>query len=160
MFERKSDSKWMLTWLSLAIAAVSSSCKTSQPISNDPKIRLQEYISKTFAVDSTDDRAVMLSYLGGTARTRLAAWSDEQFRSAFIENKRQFVKLAFKEIKPVSSTEVNITYELTYLDQGRGDARITNRKLSQMVLEDRRWLIAEVRNINELIEYRNEMSLP
>jgi hypothetical protein len=146
--------------LAAALAIGLSGCFGGKPVSNDPKIRLQEYISRSFAVDGPEDRQEMLGYLGGTARTRLAAWTDEQFRRAFIEQKRQFVRLAFKEVKPVSPTEVSVTYELTYLDQTRGDARVTHRKLSQMVLENQRWVIAEVRNINELIEYRNEMSLP
>ncbi len=156
-----SNSKRVLKLAAAVVLATGlSACFGEKPVSNDPKVRLQEYISRSFAVDAVEDRQEMLGYLGGTAKTRLAAWTDEQFRRAFVEQKRQFVKLAFKEVKPVSPTEVNITYELTYLDQGRGDARVTNRKLSQLVLENQRWVIAEVRNINELIEYRNEMSLP
>jgi hypothetical protein len=128
---------------------------------DDPKKRLSEYISKSFSVTKPEDRSQLLSYLSGESKTRLSAWSEEQFRQAFIESKRQFIKLLIRETKVVSPKEVSITYELTYLDQSRGkDAKVTNKKLCQMVLEQNRWLIAEVTNIKELVEYRNEMSLP
>lgn len=128
---------------------------------DDPKKRLNEYISKSFSVRQIQDRNQLADYLTGDARNRLHAWSDEQFKEAFIDSRRQFIKLAFREVKPTSGTEVSITYELTYLEQGRGsEAKVTNRKLAQMVKEQGKWVIKEVRNIKELIEYRNEMSLP
>jgi len=128
---------------------------------DDPKKRLTEYISKSFAVKGAEDRKGLAEYLAGDARTRMTDWSDEQFRQAFIDSKRQFIKLAFREIKTLSPKEMNITYELTYLDQGKGhDAKVTNKKLCQMSLEKGKWFITDVRNIKELVEYRNEMSLP
>ena len=127
----------------------------------DPKDRLRDYISKSFSIRAKADRTDLTGFLTGDAKTRLAAWSDEQFLQAFVDSKREFVKLAFKEIEKRSAQEVAITYELTYLDQSRGiDAKVTNKKLAQMVERDGRWFISEVRNIKELVEYRNEMSLP
>ena len=56
---------------------------------------------------------------------------------------------------------MNITYELAYVDQSRGSgAKITNKKLCQMKLESGKWVINDVHNIKELVEYQNEMSLP
>lgn len=52
----------------------------------------------------------MLNLLTGEAKTRLASWSEDQFRQAFIESKRQFLKLLFRETKAISSTEVMVTY--------------------------------------------------
>jgi hypothetical protein len=143
---------------SLLLAA---SCTRSGQAPDDPKRRLTEYISHSFAVKDAGDRARLADYLTGDARARLTSWSDEQFRQAFIESRRQFIKLAFREVKPLSPTSVNITYELTYLDQGKGrDAKVTNKKLCQMTFDKGKWLISDVRNIKELVEYRNEMSLP
>jgi hypothetical protein len=127
----------------------------------DPKRQLNEYISHSFAIKSPEDRGKLLGYLGGEARTRLTAWSDEQFRSAFIEHKKEFIKLAFREVKPVSDSRVSITYELTYLDQTKGkDAKVTQKKMAEMSKDAGRWLITDVRSIKELIEYREELSLP
>lgn len=154
----------------LFLAALSflaaSGCTKKAEGPEDPKRRLHEYISQSFAIRGPQDRAQLVSYLTGDARTRLESWSDEQFRVAFVDTKRTFVKLAFKEIKTVSPTEVGITYELsyqsTYADaQGKGhDAKITNRKLAQLVQKDNQWYISDVRNIKELVEYKDEMSLP
>jgi len=142
-------------------AAMSASCTGDRDLTRDPKRRLTEYVSKSFAVATVGDKKSLEAYLTGDARARLAAWSDEQFEAAFIRAKRQFVKLVVREMKKVADGEVNITYELTYLDQGKGlDVRVTNKKLCTMVLEEGKWLIREVRNVKELIEYRNEMTIP
>jgi hypothetical protein len=64
-------------------------------------------------------------------------------------------------VKAQSNTETNLTYELTYIDKTKGsDARVTNKRMCEMVLENGTWQIREVHNIKELIEYKNEMSLP
>ena len=146
--------------LILASAAALSAC-TSSSVSNDPKKRLSEYISRSFSVKGIEDRGQLSQYLTGDAKNRLYAWSDEQFLQAFVDSKRQYIKHVYNEVKNLSESEVNITYELTYLDQGKGhDARVTNKKLCRMVLEQGKWLISDVRNIKELVEYRNELSLP
>lgn len=136
-------------------------CTGNNESQEDPKRRLNAYISQSFAIHGPEDREKLQSFLTGQARTRLAAWSDDQFRQAFVDTKRQFVRLAFVEEKKKSPTEVDLTYELSYTDQGRGhDAKVTNKKLCQMVQEKGVWLIRDVQNIKELVEYRNEMTFP
>jgi hypothetical protein len=146
----------------LVIALASfAGCKTNRENPGDPKAQLRDYISASFNAREPQDREKLMSYLTGAAKTRLAAWSDEQFRQAFVDSKRQFMKLTFREVKPVSPKETSITYELTYLDQGKGnDAKVTNKKLCQLINDNGRWLINEVKTLKELVEYRNEMSLP
>ncbi len=146
--------------LSMALM-LASACSPSKNGIDDPKHRLTDYISKSFAVQGPQDREAMAGFLSGDAKNRLLSWSDDQFRAAFIESKRQFVKLLVREIKNVSPKEVSLTYELTYLDQSKGkDTKVTNKKLAQMVLDQNRWFITDVHNIKETVEYRNEMSLP
>ena len=143
------------------ISVLGGACSRGPKDLDDPKKVLSEYISKSFNVRGSEDRKVLLDYLTGEAKTRLAAWSDEQFLSAFSETKRVFVKFLVREVKPISDGKVEITYEIIYLDQTPGrDAKITNKKMSQLRFESGRWAIAEVRNIKELVEYRNEMALP
>ena len=129
--------------------------------SDDPKKRLAEYISLSFAVKDTPDRLALSQYLTGNAKTRLVAWSDDQFRQAFMDTKRKFLKLVIQEMKARSATETEITYEITYIDQSKGrDAKVTNKKMSEMIHDQGKWLIKDVHNIKELVEYQNEMSLP
>ncbi len=151
--------------LSVTVALVLSvffyGCSLRRAGSGDPKSRLQDYISQSFSVSGLEDRDVLLRFLTGSAKTRLAAWSEAQFRSAFLDNKRQFVRLVFSEVKNLSPAEVNITYELTYLDQSKGhDAKVTHKKVASLSRTRDQWFISEVRNMKELIEYNNEMALP
>lgn len=144
----------------LTLFVMISGCTLGKEGSNDPKKRLNEYISRSFSVKSVQEREEMMGYLSGQAKTRLAAWSEDQFRQAFIDSKRTFVKLAFTEMKSRGPSETDITYELSYIDQARGqDAKVTNKKLCQMVLENGRWYIRDVRNIKELVEYKDGMDI-
>ena len=151
--------------LFLLVVAIAPACTSKQESSDDPKRRLNDYISQSFAVKGPQDRKELASFLTGEAKTRIESWSDEQFRQAFLDAKRTFVKLAFKEQKSVSPDELNITYEITYQSnyvdaQGLAhDARITNRKLAHMVRMNAKWLISDVRNIKELVEYKNDLTL-
>lgn len=147
--------------LFLFLAAAASACSSGTRSAHDPKQTLTEYISKSFAVREAADRKDLAEYLTGDAKNRLFAWSDEQFSEAFVESKRQFVKLAFHEVKSPTPQQAHITYELTYMDSRKGaDMKVTNKKLCQLIQQNGRWYISEVKNIKELIEYRNEMSLP
>lgn len=150
------------TVLSVFILGISvGGCTLKGGDSTDPKDRLTAYISKSFAINSVEDRRTLESYLTGDAKFRLQAWSDEQFSKAFIESKRQFIKLGIKEVKQVSENEMGLTYELTTIDEGRGhNAKVINKKLCTMVREDGVWFIRDVMNIKELVEYKNEMALP
>lgn len=144
----------------LALTLLGASCTKKVGDANDPKQRLTDYISTSFSVHDTADRAKLQNYLTGGAKNRLVSWSDEQFRQAFVDSKREFVKLAIREVKPVNANRTDVTYELTYLDQGRGpDARVTTKRMCEMKLEDGKWLISEVKNIKELIEYKNEITI-
>jgi hypothetical protein len=163
-FKMKMGSGWM-GFSALLLLGVLSACTPKQEGQDDPKRRLNEYISQGFAVKTTQDRAQLLAYLTGDAKTRLASWSDEQFRAAFIDSKRQFLRLAFKELKNNSPDEVSVTYELTYESDyadpegGTHGAKITNRKLAQLVHKDGQWFISDVRNIKEVVDFKNEMTL-
>ena len=157
--------KWNKTVINLAAVGALiftvNACTKQQAVHEDPKHRLTEYISKSFAINSVGERDQLASFMTGEAKSRLVAWSDEQFRQAFIDSKRQFLKLAFTEIKNVSPEQVNITYELTYIDPTKGhETKVTNKKLCELSEEQGQWFISDVHNIKELIEYTNEMSLP
>lgn len=138
-------------------------CNKKSPQVEDPQNLLRSYISKSFTIQNDEERKELEAYLTGNARARLASWSDAQFRKAFIESKRQFVRLDFRDrdVKKISDREVSVTYELSYMDRSKNsDVKITNKKMAYLVKEGDRWLIQEVRNLKELVEYKNEMSLP
>ncbi len=157
----KMFSKKLLLFLILSLALSSFlSCTKKTSSDGDPKQRLTDYINTSFSVRETSDRAKLTSYLTGGAKNRLVSWSDEQFRLAFVDSKRELIKIAVREVKPVTPNRTDVTYELTYLDQGRGpDARVTTKRMCEMSLENGKWMIREVKNIKELIEYKNEITI-
>lgn len=156
---------WLRTLVMFLVVGVFNACTLNSHRSDESaQAALNEYISLSFQIKESSDRDRLLSYLTGQAKTRLAAWSPDQFSQAFLQNKREFLKLLILEDKKVSSTEENITYELTYIDYGRTDggqgAQVTNKKLCHLIQNQGKWMITEMRNIKELVEYRNEMTFP
>ena len=156
----------MKSWVSkflvvgVIILLIISAC-TKSVQKEDAKGRLEEYISKSFNVRGAEDKNILNTYLTGKAKAYFSGWSDQQFIDAFIESKRKFIALVIKENKKISEHEASITYELSYFEQNKGhDARITNKKVAQLALENDKWMIAEVKSVKELIEYKNEMTLP
>jgi hypothetical protein len=99
MFKRKNFWRSLSLLSGLLVFSACSQFSQNSQEASEPKRRLSDYISKSFAVSSEADRAQLLTYLTGDAKTRLAAWSDEQFRQAFIDSKRQFQKLLIREVK-------------------------------------------------------------
>lgn len=142
------------------LASVASGCSKDAKNENDPKQRLTDYVHTSFSIHDTKERAKLESYLTGGAKNRLVAWSDDQFREAFVESKRRDPKLSIREVKPVAANRTDITYELSYVDEAKGvGARVTTKRMCEMTLEDGKWFIRDVKNIKELIEYKNEMSI-
>lgn len=150
--------------LSLVVGVFGACTSNSNRTDESAQAVLKEYISLSFQMKEASDRDRLLTYLTGQAKTRLAAWSPDQFNQAFLQNKREFLKLLILEDKKISATEENVTYELTYIDYGRADggqgAQVTNKKLCHLIQSQGKWLITEMRNIKELVEYRNEMTFP
>lgn len=149
--------------LTIGLIFLSACEKSTKLNTGDPKSVLQGYIQKSFDVKKESDRDELLKLLSGPARVRLENWSDDQFREAFIDSKRKFLKLTFRDVKKVSEQEVNITYDLLYSEKNsksQSESIITNKKLCFLVLENGQWTIQNVKTLKELIEYQNEMSLP
>jgi hypothetical protein len=158
--------RFLSSVVALILGANLVSCTKYSSQTEDPKRRLTEYISRSFSVKSPEDKTQLLNYLTGEVKDRLSSWSDDQFREAFLDSKREFLKLSFREVKSISDHETQITYELSYMDSGkpkegqRHPSKVTNKKLCRLVLEQNKWFITEVKNIKELVEYQNELSLP
>ncbi len=124
--------------------------------------RLRSYIDLSFHA-SAGDKDRLLGFLTADVHDRLASWSEDQFREAFVESKRELLKVTIREFKKIGDDEVAITYELELLDYGKHKktpCKVTQKKLCQMVRRNQVWLIAEVRSLKELIEYQDELSLP
>ncbi|MEO5969390.1 MAG: hypothetical protein ABIQ95_05645 [Bdellovibrionia bacterium] len=158
--------KVISVFLILFSASQFACTKSSKLDATDPKGVLTAYISKSFAVKGVEDRTELASYMTGDVKARLASWSEDQFRAAFVDSKREFIKLSFREAKDISAHEVQITYELSFFDHGKNkngqsrESKVTDKKLCQMTLVDGKWYISDVRNIKELVEFKNELSLP
>jgi hypothetical protein len=145
--------------VALLVIAACTSVKDG-PGSLSARSTVSNYIAKTFQVRSVADKAALEEYLTGEARQRLNAWNDEQFLVAFSDSKRKFEKLQFREVEALNENEVNVTYELTFVERKDRESRTTTKKMAHVVLRDGRWLIENVRNIKLLVEYQDEMSLP
>jgi len=143
-----------------------AACTNPVPRVGEPKQRLIEYIGRTFAVRSESDRETLLRYLTGDVKVRLQGWGKDQFRDAFIEKKRDLLKMTIREMKQISDHEVEIIYELKYNEWGSkvaghvNRATVTNKKLCQMVLVQGQWMISDVRSIKELLEFNDELAIP
>lgn len=136
-------------------------CTPKNQTSTDSKQVLKDYITTSFSIKSLSERKELEKFLVGEAKTRISAWSEAQFYRAFIEVKREFGKLVFKETKDVSATEQNVVYELSYVDQSKGhDAKVTQKKMATLINKDGQWYIESVRNLKETVEFRNELALP
>jgi hypothetical protein len=131
-----------------------------------PQAQLEAYIAKSFSVRSLADRSVLASYLTDQVKDRLAAWSDTQFEEVFVGSQRELLRLLIKEVKKTSAEEVEITYELSFLEHSKmhqnqlHEARIVNKKLCRMLFQNGKWLIADVKSLKELIEYEGGIALP
>lgn len=146
--------------IALAVASIlQSGCTSKEPTSSsDPAGRLKAYVEKSFSVSSPADRKAMLEFLSGDAKERLESWSDEQFAQAFLDQKRKFEKLALKDIRIPTPQEAIVTYELTYLDVNQ--SRRTQKKAATLGFSGGNWKIQSVRNLREIVEYQNELTIP
>jgi len=134
---------------------------TEKKMGTRPQDRLSEYISLSFNVKDDSGFRDLLGYLTGDAKARLGSWSEDQFYEVFVNSKRKFERLILKSVKKISETEVNITYELHFSEMRKGKTvNIKNRKLCRMVFENKKWLIKEVMNIKELVEFENSLTVP
>ena len=144
----------------IAILMLLPACTVGSSDENPAKV-LEGYIRVSFSATSVEDKKKMEEMLTGDTKSRLMAWSDEQFAKAFLGGAKRFRELRILENNKVSDREVAITYELSY-EEGSQDktTRTTQRKLCAIVNEDGAWKIKEVRSIRESIEYLKEFSLP
>lgn len=135
-------------------------CQKSANV-DSPEGVLKAYIEKSFNIRSVEDRKELEVFLAGNAKQRLAAWSDDQFRQAFIDSQRKFRKLVFHDTKTIGNSQVSITYEVAFQDLSqKKEVLITSLKVATFEKVSGSWRIQDVKNIKETLEYANEMSLP
>lgn len=135
----------------------------SQP--NSPQHTLSEYVSRSFGVTAQIDKNKLLELTTGEVKKAIESLSDAQFRSNFLESKREFKSLKIKDERKVSDSEYSITYEISFSKSSPGiDTKevaidlITNKKNAIFVKAGDHWLISEVKNLKTYIEHQNEMS--
>ncbi len=145
------------------VMSVLAACSPSgnKGFTNDPRETLKRYIEKSFSIKSVSERRELEDFLTGDAKARLASWSPGQFEDAFLKSKKQFSKLSFSDLKAVSPTEAHLTYDLSFDEESGGvRTKVTNKKACQMTLRDGNWFIRECKNIKQLVEYTDELSIP
>ncbi len=148
-------------FLVLWIGLIGTSCNRSiDPVANQPKAVLTDYVQLTFNIKSYDERNKLSAYLEGDLKTKVQGWTEAEFKEAFIDSKRVFEKMTFTDIKKINEQEYSITYDVVFTEQRKGSpVKVTNHKLVKFLLIDQKWKITEVRSLKELLEYQGELSV-
>ncbi len=148
----------------MAMAITLFSC-TNKINSSSAKDVLSEYVSRSFGVQSINDRKKLIELTSGEVKKVLEDMKDETFQKYFIAQKKEFVSLKVNDERSLTENTYSITYELTYKQQSLtfdgqiSHDLITNKKHSVFVKADGKWLISEVKNLKTDIEHQNAMSL-
>jgi hypothetical protein len=172
------NKKWIGVGFGVCWLVAAGACSWSPRESLDPKklaqpqARLTEYVSRTFAIRTPEDRSKLVELMTGKVKERMLAWSREEFKAFFLDRQREMLKFLIKDVKEISPTETQVTYELIFTEKAKAisepgvltdrwiESKITHRRLAQLVLEGGQWFIADVRNVRELIEFKGEMAIP
>ena len=130
---------------------------TRKTLDKSPQNTLSDYVTQTFAIQSSSDKQKLLEFTTGEVRKTLDNLDSNEFVRNFIEQKKQFISLKIKEERRLSENRRSITYEISYLNQ-ISNARITIKKLALFEKQGEKWLVSEVKNVKTFIDHQNELS--
>ena len=134
--------------------ACTKKIKEGTPVGN-----LGEYVSRTFAIDSLEDKTRLIELTTDQVKETITGMSDLDFKKKFLDEKKKFVSLKIKDERSLSDDRYSITYELTYKNKTENsEAQVLTKKHAIFRKIDGKWLIAEVQNLKTFIEHQNEMS--
>lgn len=143
---------------SCLLAVVVFGC-TQNTQKDSPQKTLSEYVARSFAIKSLEDKAKLLELTTGEVKTTLEKLDENSFRHYFIDGKKQFIALKVRDERKLDAERYSITYELTYVnDSSESKDKVTNKKHALFVSQNGKWVISEVRNLKTFIEHQNEMS--
>lgn len=146
------------------IPGILISCNSSKTVTGSAKDVLTEYVKRSFAVNSLNDKKKLMELTTGEVKKVLEEMKDEAFQKYFIAQKKQFISLKVKDERSLTENTFSITYELTFKQESLSfDGQIskdliTNKKHAVFVKNDGFWVISEVKNLKTDIEHQNEMS--
>ena len=141
-------------------------CSYQERRHDDPVLVLRDYIASSFAIKSYKDKRYMLSYLKGDALKKLKALSSAEFNEQFVNQRRTFLKLKILSEEKLNKDKFKIQYELSYINLPESnnpistENKVTNRKSATIIKKDNKWYINEVKNVTQLIEFKDEMTIP
>jgi hypothetical protein len=136
-----------------------SACTTRHYEQNSPQGVLSEYISRSFSVSGTADKAKLIEMTTAEVKNALEKLDDESFKKYFLQEKKQFLSMKIKDERKITDEKYSITYELTYLNTSSiSKDKVTNKKHALFEKNSGKWLISEVRNIKTSIEHQNDLS--
>ena len=149
----------------LLLAALMSGCTKSSQKLDAPEKVLSEYVARSFAMKSLDDRDKLAQLSTGQVKGELQKLDTATLQRYFVNSKKTFVSLKIRDERKLSPDRVSITYELTYMNDipktsnfPESRDKVTNRKHAIFVRENGGWLISEVRNEKTYIEHQNALS--
>lgn len=143
----------------IILLSVFSACTKSQK-AGSPVAILGDYVTKSFAVKSVQDKPKLMELTTGKVHEILEKMDDSSFNKNFIDEKKEFLSLKIKDERTLADNRYSVTYELSYMDKtGNSTAKVTTKKHAIFAQPEGHWLIDEVQTLKTLIENQNEMSL-
>ncbi|MGE4232316.1 MAG: hypothetical protein AB7F43_03215 [Bacteriovoracia bacterium] len=149
--------RWAYFGSFLVVLCISGCHKKNQTAL--PQNILQEYISRSFSMHSTDEKTKLIELATGEVKEALEKIEPSEFRKIFLDSKKEFVSLKIRDERPISEEKYSITYELTYLNKkDSAEDRVTNKKHAIFLKDKELWKIAEVQTIKTTIEHQKDVS--
>jgi hypothetical protein len=146
------------SWVAVVGMVVIAGC-TGKVGKDTAQATLSEYIARSFALKSFEDRKKLEELTTGEVKTALDKMTEQEFKHTFQDEKRDFISMKIRDERKLAEDRFSITYELTYNNKTQtSQDQVTNKKHALMVNEGGKWLISEVRNLKTFIEHQNELS--
>ncbi len=130
--------KLMLALLFLVTSCMEDSSSPEAALKNFVEARMGNVVTREYVLERTT----------GTMKQSLENISDEEF--AKFADLRNVEKNSFKVItKSCQEKKCFLTYSVSYLTKEKDASKYTSevKKIAEVLLEDGKWLIAEVSNI-------------
>ncbi len=139
---------------------ISTGCTKKTNSGKEPQDILAEYVSLTFSIGAVSDKEKLLNLTANEVKESLSKINDLEFKRIFIDSKRTFNSLKLIDKRQISDDKISFTYELAYTDKSQEkEAKVTNKKICNIIKVDGSWKISEVQNIKTFIENTEGLSL-
>lgn len=138
----KSIKIWILA---LLITGCTSMCDTAHKDMNPEEV-VEEYLSITFNIDDVNQIGSLIEFTSGNLKQALEAADSKTIQKVFIDKNYDLKRFSILERRNRTPREVEITYELAYLDKkgSSEDALVTAENTLNLIRQKGAWYITDV----------------